>query len=216
LKLKESCKNYLKTELDIDLSEEKTKITNITKESAKFLGIDINRNKSKESKIVTKIAKVRQIKSIINNTRLYFYLPVSDILNKLKESGFIKEYISKNGVKSLAPNAITKWIFLDHRSIIIRYNAVIIGFLNYYGFVDNQTALHSIINFFLHHSSAKTLARKLNLDNRAKVFKKFGRYLETPYVEGLSTVKLITLNKKNTKIISKYKTLKIDPFEVTN
>jgi len=95
---------------------------------------------------------------------------------------------------------------------------VIRGLLNYYGFVDNIVAFHSIINFFLHHSCAKTLARKLNLGNRAKVFKKFGRYLEAPTTGKIKAQRLYTLPsfKKNIRILKKQVESKIDPFEVTN
>lgn len=95
-------------ELEIELSEEKTKITNLSYKTAKFLGVEIGKNSSKESKIVSKMIKGKLVKSRINNVRLYFYIPVTDLLKKLKDSGFIKEYVNKIGTKKLVPNAITK------------------------------------------------------------------------------------------------------------
>ena len=216
LHIKELCKKFLKEELDVELSEEKTKITNVTKYNVRFLGVDIK--SGDESKIVTRVVKGRKIKSRINYTRLYFYLPVETTLNKLKEQGYIKTYTSSEGVSKLVPNAMTKWIFLDHRSIILRYNAVIRGLVNYYGFVDNAYSFHSIINLFLHHSCAKTLARKLNLGNRAKAFKKFGRYLSSPKIDNLKPTELFTKSsyKKDIEVLQKNIPMKMDPFAVTN
>lgn len=217
-KIKEECKAFLRDILKLELSEEKTKITNITEKDVRFLGVDINRKDSGESKIIQRQVKGRLIKSRINNNRLYFYVPVRDIIKKLEKAGFIKTYTSANGREKLAPNAITKWIFLDHRSILLRYNAVIRGLLNYYSFVDNKIAFHSIVNFLIHHSCAKTIARKLNLPNRAQAFNKFGRYLTAPGEGKLKPMELFTLDsfKKTTSLLKSYVTNPVDPFTITN
>ena len=107
-KIRELCKVFLKDELNIELSVEKTRITNVTKDYVRFLGVDIMRNISAESKIVKRNVKGRYIKSRINSTRLYFYMPVLHIMKKLHEAGFTKLYISQTGVKKTVPNAITK------------------------------------------------------------------------------------------------------------
>lgn len=226
--IREECKIFLKERLSIELSEEKTHITNITTKEAHFLGIDIRRNKSKESKIVLRRVKGRLVKSRINQTKIQFGIPVEKIIRRLQDKGFIKTYTRKDGRVKLVPNAMTKWIFLDHRSMIIRYNKVIRGLINYYGFVDNLRAFNAIVNYYIHHSCAKTLARKLNLDTRAKVFKKFGRYLGTPEMKGDNSIEIIhtarhppltpwserrSYKKKNTKLIEKYVPISYDPFE---
>lgn len=128
----------------------------------------------------------RIIKSRINQARVYFAAPVVEILTKLEKNGFIKRY--KDNKSRLVPDAITKFIFLDHAAIILRYNSIISGFLNYFSFVDNLAEFHQILSYIIRHSCAKTLARKLNLGNRAGAFKRFGRDLGVT-VEG----------KKNTK-----------------
>lgn len=92
------------------------------------------------------------------------------------------------------------------------------GLINYYGFVDNKYSFHSIINLFIHHSCAKTLARKLNLPSRAQAFAKFGRYLNTIEDGKLKSVGLFTLDnfKKTTNVLTKYTTEPVDPFTVVN
>ena len=117
----------------------------------------------------------RIIKSRINQTKVYFAGPVEEILASLEKRGFIKRY--KQNKSLLIPDAITKLIFLDHARIILRYNSIIRGFLNYFSFVDNLAKFHQIFSYILRHSCAKTLARKFNLKTRAGAFKKFGRDL---------------------------------------
>jgi hypothetical protein len=106
--LKEKCKIFLRDSLKLELSEEKSKITNITERKVRFLGVDICRKNKGESKIVQRIVKGRLVKSRINNTRIYFYIPVEDIMRKLKKAGFTKTYTSVKGKVKLVPNAITK------------------------------------------------------------------------------------------------------------
>ena len=80
------------------------------------------------------------------------------------------------GSGKLTPTPLNRWIFLDHATILQRYNAVIRGFYNYYSFTNNVNKLHHVC-FILKHSCAKTLARKLRLRSRNRVFRKFGPYL---------------------------------------
>ena len=80
----------------------------MSKDDVGFLGVDIRRNNSDEAKVVQRIVRGRPVKSRINNTRLYLYMPVEKILKRLNEAGFTKTYVSKNGVNKLVPNAITK------------------------------------------------------------------------------------------------------------
>ena len=106
--IKDACKTFLKEHLAIDLSEEKTHITNITKERAHFLGVDIRRKVSKATKIVSRRVKGRLIKSRINQTRIYFGIPVEKIMKKLQERGFVKTYTRPDGKAKVVHNAINK------------------------------------------------------------------------------------------------------------
>lgn len=108
LQLKEECKNFLRDKLNIELSEEKTKITNITQESVRFLGVDIERGVSGEKKIIQRRVKGRLIKARINSTKLQFYMPVEHIMKKLMDAGYMKTYVSQDGVSKIVPNAITR------------------------------------------------------------------------------------------------------------
>lgn len=169
---------FLNNELRIQLNLEKTHITHIRTKRVKFLGVYFDIHSRKEWKIVKRKSKIYgTIKARINQVRIYFYLPTREIIKELQEKGFVK-LIGNKETKTVT-SAMKKWIFLDHRNIIHRFNAVIRGYLNYFSFVDNLSELGSIIKGILLHSCAKTLAQKFRLSSRAKVFKAFGPYLAT-------------------------------------
>jgi hypothetical protein len=113
------------------------------------------------------------------------------------------------------PIGMTKFIFLPSEDIILRYNAVISGILNYYSSVENRNQL-SYVMWILKFSAVFTLARKLRLSPR-QVFKKFGKAITVKF-EKEKTSKSITLlypntlSRNRTFNLGKYFT--IDPFKV--
>lgn len=120
-----------------------------------------------------------------NQARVWFVAPIKEIVANLEKQGFIKRY--RDDPSRAIPNAITKFIFLDHKAIILRYNAIINGYLNYFSPADNFFKLNSIMTFILRHSCAKTLARKFRLRTRAGAFKKFGKNLGVAIKKGETT-----------------------------
>lgn len=80
----------------------------MSKDCVRFLGVDIRRKTSEEAKIVQRVVKGRLVKSRINDTRLYFYIPVLHIMKKLSEAGFTKIYTTQSGESRVVPNAIAK------------------------------------------------------------------------------------------------------------
>lgn len=169
-RLKAEVGNFLQDTLKLEMSKEKTKITNLSVDRAHFLGVEIHVPNPRESKLVTRnMMDGRKIVARVNHTRMYF--PIREIYKDLLKAGFVKD-------EKGTPSAQTKWIFLDHRGIILRYNAVVRGYLNYYSFVDNYREVVGMVKFTLLHSCAKTLARKFNINSRAAVFAKFGKELK--------------------------------------
>lgn len=168
---------FLKDELKIETNLEKTKITCVHDSMAEFLGCYFGIPRNKNTKMVKRYhhKSKRTIKARINQTRVVFWAPKKRIIHTLKLKGFIKDYEPSR--PKIVPKALTKWIFLDHRAIIMKYNAVINGLMNYYSFVDNLYIFHTIVNFILKHSCAHTLSRKFRLGSRASAFKKFGGML---------------------------------------
>ena len=204
---------FLNNELKIQLNLEKTHITHIRTKRVKFLGVYFDIPSRKESKLVKRKSRIYgTIKARINQVRIYFYLPAREIIEELQKKGFVK-LIGNKETKTVT-SAMKKWIFLDHRNIIHRFNAVIRGYLNYFSFVDNLSVLGSIIKGILLHSCAKTLAQKFRLSSRAKVFKTFGPYLATK--DAIPVGLYIPSTFKKTREFQKGKSVSVDPLEALN
>lgn len=153
------------TGIGLTLNETKTKITNINKSKALFLGTNITRAKHRKfTRIKLKSALKR------NPLRLRFEAPMKRIKSKLTDAGFLK-----NG-KSY-PRFI--WMNMIHMNILNRYNAVLRGYANYYSFVHNYGRMIATIEYWLRSSCAKLLAAKFSLGTIAQVLKKFGKELKT-------------------------------------
>lgn len=185
--IKEKVRQFLQS-IKLNLSESKTKITNINDDKVLFLGTTINRSKH------TKYVKTKMIKKLGSKTnetdhketeeekdkglalkrnprRLRMEAPLLRIKAKLREAGFMKE--NKSYPKFV-------WMHMSHSQILERYNAIIRGYLNYYSFVNNFGKFAATIEFILKGSCAKLLAAKFSLKTQAKVFKKFGKQLKDP------------------------------------
>jgi group II intron reverse transcriptase/maturase len=202
VKVKKRIKTFLKNELSLELSVEKTKITHAGKQKAHFLGYDIYSPTPKESFFAKGSVKKRA-----SHVSIYIDAPYA----KIKER-FIKEkFITVKNDKWLI-NAVTHWINYNHAEILYRYNWIIKGYLNYYSHVNNLHIFHKFIGFVLKHSCALTLGRKLKLRSRKKVFKKFGGDLKDPK-SGL----ILNTPKSFQKDISNYKKYanrKNDPLKI--
>jgi hypothetical protein len=99
--------------------------------------------------------------------------------------------------------------------IILRYNAVISGILNYYASVENKNQL-SYVMWILTLSAVFTLARKLNISPR-QVFKKYGNPITVRLLYGdkKKSIELLypkTLARNRVFKIDSY--LNADPFKV--
>lgn len=198
--IKELITQFLNDRLKITLNKEKTKITYLPNGRVKFLGCIFTIIRGSQAKIVTRYNHKAKsmIKARINQRRVVFFAPYQEILLKLADKGFLKNYTVHSG--NLIPQAITKWIFLDHRAILIRYNSIIRGLLNYYSFVDNFNIFTTIAGFILRHSCAHTLSRKLNLGSRASAFARFGKNLTArSKVKGKNKQMSLSIPKSFTK-----------------
>ncbi|KAG6887687.1 hypothetical protein C0992_011178 [Termitomyces sp. T32_za158] len=92
-------------ELKITLSPEKTKISHFGENTIKFLGTYLSIPKVTPKKVVTRLTAKGKIPVRANQVRMNFRFPTLEILEKLANEGFLRDY--KKGGK-LIPNAITK------------------------------------------------------------------------------------------------------------
>lgn len=123
--------------LKLDLSYDKTKITNTRKNRAKFL-----------STYITRISSVHDIRMRINEQgrkvriaggNLWMTAPITEITDSLINKGFLKR--AENRFKFMR---IAQFTVLPIRDIVLRYKSIFKGLINYYSFADNKKQLLKI------------------------------------------------------------------------
>jgi retron-type reverse transcriptase len=163
-KIKEDVKNFLKSNLKLELSDEKTLITHAEK-TAKFLGYEISINKSNLAK---KDKTGRMIRSF--NKRVRLGISMDTIKKKLLDFGVL-EIKCHNGKEQWKPREHRKSINNDDLEILQKYNYTIRGFHNYYAIANNSSILNSF-KYIMEYSMYKTFAGKY----KSSVSKIAGKY----------------------------------------
>jgi group II intron reverse transcriptase/maturase len=162
--IKEKVKTFLRDELKLQLSEEKTKITNAREEAALFLGVKINIDRAsavQKVKLSTN-ASGRYVKRRSTGWEVVMKAPVETQVKRLAE----KNFCDAKG----APKSKGAWTGLDVDQIIQRFSAINRGIQNYYRFCDNFAELRRV-QYILKYSLAKTLAEKCKTST-AQIFDK--------------------------------------------
>lgn len=178
---------FSQNQLGLELNIEKTKVTKFS-DGIRFLGTIITNRNPQEKPVITVIRDDQIFKSRVT-PRLSLHAPIKDMLTKLMKKGYFRTVFTGKNRKNnkniknnsqIKPAALRKLINLDHPDIIMSYNGVIRGILNYYSFVDNNKSLGTIVHG-LKISCALTFALKYKLRTAAKVFRRFGPKLkDTP------------------------------------
>lgn len=162
-KIKEEVEIFLRDKLRLELSKDKTAITHLSTSKAFFLGTTIRRHSRRYQQGLIKKRGQRRVRG--SNSRIILECPVNKIVTKLIDQGYAHAADGK-------PKAMTKWIYMKPEEIILRYNAVIRGYLNYYSFANNRNMLRRVV-WILSYSAVFTFSRKWNISPK-KVFKKLG------------------------------------------
>jgi group II intron reverse transcriptase/maturase len=150
--VKERVKTFLKEELKLTLSEEKTVITNAREKEAKFLGYRIKVGTVKSQKQAkVKNGSGREVKKRTTGMQIVLKAPMKELIERLHEKGFC----DKNGNPTHKP----PWKLLDEDQVVLMYSSINRGVLNYYRPVDNKGRLQRV-QYILKFSLAKTLAAK--------------------------------------------------------
>lgn len=166
--IKEEIQTFLHDELRLQLSEEKTFITQARKQEAFFLGTSLRTGRGGEAKIVTSTNKSGILfKRRSTGWETVMKIPTARILKKLAERGLC----TTEG----KPTAKKGWTLLDVDQIITLFNGINRGYQNYYRFADNFGRM-TRIQYILMMSCAKTLAMKLRKSAR-RLFEEHGKNL---------------------------------------
>jgi len=150
--IKERVGTFLKEELKLRLSQEKTIITNSRTQEAKFLGFHVKIGTVKSQK-QTKVrnGSGKEVKKRTTGMQVVLKAPLEEVIKRLHTKGFC----DKNGY----PTHKAAWLLLDEDQIVHLYSSINRGIQQYYRPVDNWARLQRI-QYVLKYSLAKTLASK--------------------------------------------------------
>jgi len=171
--IREEVREFLRNSLKLELSMDKTKITNLGEERVKFLDYEITKTKE-NTKIVRNVNGVR--KRAINGT-IQLLVPIEVIKEHLK--GFTKAN------KPIHHNARINDPILN---TVNMYNAEIRGLYNYYCLATDVSRKIGKFKYYHYGSLLKTIARK----EKRTVRQVIGRYgIEVKRKDGKGTRKII-------------------------
>lgn len=176
LELKKKISTWWDINLNLELSQEKTLITNAIKGAAYFLGVKVSRLSYISGQIKNR-KNFKGHQGRIYATATLLKAPIQTLIDKYIDDNVAVYKKNAKNKKVLVGLPMTKWQLLPIYDILIRYKGVLNGILNYYSFVDNKSRL-SIIYRILLYSLAKTIAMKMRLSSMRKVFWKFGKTIK--------------------------------------
>jgi group II intron reverse transcriptase/maturase len=171
--IKDDIQQWILNNLKLELSKEKTLITNLKKEPAHFLGYTLQnyQDKAKIIKYTNKNGKtIRQRQSF----GLFIDIDHERITNRLKIKGFIDH---KN-----KPKHKTLFVHLKTHEIVLRYKAIIEGLFQYYYNNITFKSKLSRYHYILLYSCYKTIAYRQKTNIR-KVIDKYSRELRITWTE---------------------------------
>lgn len=163
--IKEIIKVYLKDKLNLDLSEEKTRITHISK-GVPFLGHIIGRN--------TYIIKQRYANKNVNRrmTIPTLYVDMNKVINRLKERNLCDG--------SGNPTPCFRFLRYPQSETNEKANMIIRGLSNWWKIASDRKKATARIAYIVRYSIAKVYAAKFKLPTVARVFKIGNNNLSRP------------------------------------
>ena len=194
--IKSDIGKFFTEHLKLELSEEKTLITN-SKDKARFLGYDVTVcNDNSLAKV-----KGRGTTRIYTN-KIKLYLPKDKWIGKLLNYGVLKVMSKPEQKEVWKPLQRDEYIFLPPHEIVRKYNAQIRGIYNYYRLASNVSVLNKFY-YVMEYSMYKTLAAKYRITmTKAKLKFTKDREFKVPYKTKKGTKYAIFYNKGFRKVKS--------------
>ena len=183
--VKEDIKNYLRNFLKLELSDEKTLITN-AKKPAKFLGYDIFVRKSNATKRNKSGTPTRMF-----NYKVVLYVTTETMRKKLMDYNAV-DFNYSGGKEAWKPKARSYMKNNELVDILTQYNAEIRGFYYYYSIANNSSYMNSFA-YIMEYSMYKTFACKLQ-SSVSKVLDKYwkNKKFAVPYTDSKGHTKYRT------------------------
>ena len=174
LNLKDRIGKFLSEQLRLELSPDKTKVTNIRSEEFLYLGyhmkIATNRKINKSTTPTGKLTYRRTTGHLLK-----LMVPVQRLITRLKLKGL------SNGEGN--PTSMAAWTVQEDWHIVNAYNALIRGLMNYYSMTDYPNTMRRVY-YILRMSCAKTLSHRHKMGSVAKAFTKYGKNLTVQAPKG--------------------------------
>jgi group II intron reverse transcriptase/maturase len=197
IEIKKLVGNFLWSHLALNLSKEKSSITYLKKNKAKFLGfqlwqsparlLSIKRDINPAGKLDKKGSLLKYRGAVMSVPRLRITFSMNSVLVKCVDKGLVRYKAGK-----FFPTSYKPALQYDIANIITYLKAVFRGLANYYGYCHNWYDAKTLYNYFGRYCTAMTIAHKTK-SKVPSVFKKYGQNLEVTSAKG--------------KIISSYGTL---------
>lgn len=175
--IKADLTKYMRETLNLEMSQEKTLITN-AQDHAKFLGYEIYVRKDNATKRNSNGTLRRYF-----NGNVILHVSKEAIKNKLLSLEAMN-VTTKNGKEAWVSKGRTYLIDNEPQDIVAQFNTEIRGFYNYYSIANNASAIGSSFGCIMKFSVYKTLAQKFNCSVRAITNKyRKGKLFAVPFTD---------------------------------
>lgn len=181
LELKKFVRNFLKGNLDLDFSEEKSRITFLKKEKANFLGFQIWQSpvkiltKNSDINFFTKISRVNMNSKFcgasLQKPRIQITFSFYEVLRKLVDKGLVRYKAGK-----FYPTSYKSLLQFKIGQIIFYIKSLFSCLVSYYGLAYNWYYAKILYNYFGLYCAAMTIAHKTK-SKISNVFQKYGSRL---------------------------------------
>lgn len=181
LEIRKLIKNFLVSELALNLSIEKTNIVYLKKRKVSFVGFDIWQSPNRilsQKKDLNPIGKLDRSKisakyrgAVMSVPRIRITFSIKKVLRCLFERGLVRYKKGK-----FFPDSLKTALNYGIENIVSYLKYVFLGLANYYGIADNWYDAKSVYNYFGLFCTAITIAHKTK-SKVPKVFKKYGSLL---------------------------------------
>jgi len=184
--IKQKISDFLKDNLKLKLSQEKTLITNASSETAKFLGYEII-SQSCNTKITT--TEIRATRSV--NGKFALLLPKSVIEKK-----------SKPYLRNGKPVHLRHLTVNSDYSIVVEYQLALQGLYQYYALATNVSKM-SHLKWIMEESLMKTLANKHKTSKRA-MYTKYMTRVQTDKGKSLKCVQVTVQRDGKKPLVARF------------
>lgn len=181
IQIKDRIEHWLKDTLGLDLSKEKTKITNIRKNFVPFLGYKIYLRRKFIKQQCVKTINPKNKRHILQKRRTtsskYYVIPHKErLFKKVVQTGLAKPV-------TLEPIGKRPWASLDEYQIVQKYHSMFLGLVGHYMNCNSYAPLNRL-SYIFQYSCAKTIATRKKITT-PQVLQKYGEnLLITKHIKG--------------------------------